>query len=138
MQLPDMNLLPALDALLREASVTGAAAQLSVSASAMSRTLSRLRRVVGDPLLVPSGRGLTLTPRACELRPRVEAALAGAMAALQPRWEVAMADVRRDFAIRTNERRGRDWRRGGAQRVCGAGGSGRSAADPAGGRRESG
>ncbi|KOG87506.1 LysR family transcriptional regulator, partial [Streptomyces varsoviensis] len=57
-----MNLLPALDALLRESSVTGAAAEMNVSASAMSRTLGRLRRVVGDPLLVPSGRSLVLTP----------------------------------------------------------------------------
>jgi DNA-binding transcriptional LysR family regulator len=98
-----MNLLPALDALLREASVTGAAAQLTVSASAMSRTLARLRRVVGDPLLVPAGRGLTLTPRARELQPRVEAALTDAVAALQPRWETEIADVTRDFAIRTND-----------------------------------
>jgi DNA-binding transcriptional LysR family regulator len=103
MQLPDMNLLPALDALLREASVTGAATELTVSASAMSRTLARLRRVVGDPLLVPAGRGLTLTPRARELQPRVEAALADALAALQPRWDTDIAEVTRDFAIRTND-----------------------------------
>lgn len=37
--LPDMNLLPALDALLRAGGVAGAAAELSVSPSAMSRTL---------------------------------------------------------------------------------------------------
>ncbi len=80
--LPDMNLLPALDALLRAGSVAGAAAELNASPSAMSRTLGRLRRVVGDPLLVPSGRGLTLTPRAREMQPRVQAALAGAVAAL--------------------------------------------------------
>ena len=103
MQLPDMNLLPALDALLREGSVTGAAAELSVSASAMSRTLGRLRRVVGDPLLVPAGRGLALTPRARELQPRVEAALAGALAALQPPAPVDIASLDREFTIRTND-----------------------------------
>src|SRR5882757_9362143 len=101
--LPDMNLLPALDALLREGSVTGAAAVMNVSPSAMSRTLARLRRVVGDPLLVPSGRGLTLTPRGRELRPQVEAALAQALAALRPPPPVDIADVSREFALRTND-----------------------------------
>ena len=38
---PDFNLLVALDALLSEASVAGAARRLGLSASAMSRTLSR-------------------------------------------------------------------------------------------------
>lgn len=103
MQLPDLNLLPALDALLRDGSVTGAAAQLNVSASAMSRTLGRLRRAVGDPLLVPAGRGLTLTPRARELQPRVEAALAGALTALRPPLDTELASVRRDFAVRTSD-----------------------------------
>ncbi|WP_163505776.1 LysR family transcriptional regulator [Fodinicola acaciae] len=103
MQLPDLNLLPALDALLREESVTGAAAQLNVSASAMSRTLGRLRRAVGDPLLVPAGRGLTLTPHARELRPRVEAALASALGALRPQPATDLSSVRRDFAVRTSD-----------------------------------
>lgn len=103
MLLPDMNLLPALDALLREGGVTGAATVMNVSPSAMSRALARLRRVVGDPLLVPSGRGLTLTPRALELRPQVEAALAQALAALRPPPPVDIADLRRDFTLRTND-----------------------------------
>jgi DNA-binding transcriptional LysR family regulator len=76
---------------------------MNVSPSAMSRTLARLRRVVGDPLLVPSGRGLVLTPRARELRPQVEAALAQALAALRPPPPVDIADVSRDFALRTND-----------------------------------
>ncbi|MEU8790112.1 LysR family transcriptional regulator [Streptomyces sp. NPDC048643] len=101
--LPDMNLLPALDALLRAGSVAGAAAELSVSPSAMSRTLGRLRRVVGDPLLVPSGRGLTLTPRAHAMRPGVQAALTGAVAALHPPRDVELATLEREFRIRTND-----------------------------------
>lgn len=48
---PDLNLLIALDALLTLGSVAGAARRLKLSASAMSRTLSRLREVTGDPLL---------------------------------------------------------------------------------------
>ncbi|MHA6760000.1 LysR family transcriptional regulator [Streptacidiphilus sp. PAMC 29251] len=103
MQLPDMNLLPALDALLRAGSVAGAAAEMSVSPSAMSRTLTRLRRVVGDPLLVPAGRGLQLTPRARELQPRVQAALGAALAALRPPGELELATLEREFTIRTND-----------------------------------
>src|SRR5580692_524125 len=67
----DLNLLTALDALLAEGSVTGAARRLRLSASAMSRTLARLRAATGDPLLVRAGRGLVPTPRATELRDRV-------------------------------------------------------------------
>ncbi|WP_049121206.1 helix-turn-helix domain-containing protein, partial [Enterobacter roggenkampii] len=53
---PDFNLLVALDVLLAEASVAGAARRLNLSTSAMSRTLSRLREVTGDPILVRAGR----------------------------------------------------------------------------------
>ncbi|MFC9631027.1 LysR substrate-binding domain-containing protein [Streptomyces mirabilis] len=69
----------------------------------MSRTLGRLRRVVGDPLLVPSGRGLTLTPRAREMQPRVQAALAGAVAALRPPTDVELSSLRREFRIRAKD-----------------------------------
>lgn len=53
---PDFNLLVALDILLTEESVAGAARRSGLSASAMSRTLTRLREVTGDPLLVRAGR----------------------------------------------------------------------------------
>jgi len=60
---PDFNLLLALDVLLAEGSVAGAARRLGLSPSAMSRALARLREVTGDPLLVRAGRGLVPTPR---------------------------------------------------------------------------
>lgn len=60
----DLNLLVALDALLTERSVTRAAERLCVTQSAVSGMLSRLRDCFGDPLLVPVGRALQLTPRA--------------------------------------------------------------------------
>lgn len=59
---PDFNLLVALDVLLAEASVAGAARRLNLSTSAMSRTLNRLREVTGDPILVRAGRHMVLTP----------------------------------------------------------------------------
>ena len=50
----DLNLLVTLDVLLDEGSVVGAAKRLKLSASAMSRSLARLREETGDPLLVRS------------------------------------------------------------------------------------
>ncbi|MEV4644999.1 LysR family transcriptional regulator [Saccharopolyspora sp. NPDC049357] len=63
----DLNLLVALDALLSEGSVTRAAERLHCGQSAMSASLSRLRRLFGDQILIKSGRGLTATPFARSL-----------------------------------------------------------------------
>ena len=100
----DLNLLPALDALLDEGSVTGAARRLGLSASAMSRTLARLRSVTGDPLLVRAGRGLVPTPRAAELRDRVHELTREALTVLGPRSDqLDTATLDRTFTIRANE-----------------------------------
>lgn len=63
----DVNLLVALDALLDERSVTRAAERMGVSQSAMSRTLARLRELVGDPLLVRNVNEMERTPVAEDL-----------------------------------------------------------------------
>jgi DNA-binding transcriptional LysR family regulator len=68
----DLNLLVALDALLREKHVSRAAAGLDMSQSSMSLALSKLRALFDDPLLVKGGSGLVLTARAEDLAPRVE------------------------------------------------------------------
>lgn len=100
----DLNLLPALDALLAEGSVTGAARRLGLSASAMSRTLARLRAATGDPLLVRAGRGLVPSPRAIELRDRVHALSQDAQAVLRPVADVLdPAALDRAFTLRANE-----------------------------------
>ena len=80
----DLNLLVALDVLLEEGSVTGAAQRLGLSVSAMSRTLTRLREVMGDPLLVRAGRGLVPTPHAAALRGRVHTLTGEVRAVLRP------------------------------------------------------
>ena len=64
----DLNLLVALDALLREASVSRAAMRIGLSQPAASHALQRLRDVIGDPLLVRTGARMELTPRAQALR----------------------------------------------------------------------
>jgi DNA-binding transcriptional LysR family regulator len=100
----DLNLLVALDALLAEGSVTGAARRLGLSASAMSRTLTRLRSATGDPLLVRAGRGLVPTRYAAELRERVHALSRDALAVLSPHvGHLNIASLERTFTIRANE-----------------------------------
>ena len=100
----DLNLLVALDALLAEGSVTGAARRLSLSSSAMSRTLARLRSATGDPLLVRAGRGLVPTPYAAELRERVHALSRDVLTVLHPRVShLDIASLERTFTIRANE-----------------------------------
>ncbi len=60
--LPDLNLLPALQALLSEKNVTRAASKLEVTQSAMSRTFSRLKNQLNDPLMVRIDNQYELTP----------------------------------------------------------------------------
>jgi len=71
----DLNLLVALDALLAERHVTRAARRIGRTQSATSHALSRLRELLGDPLLVRSGSALVPTPRALELEGPVRAIL---------------------------------------------------------------
>jgi len=104
MNVPDLNLLIALDALLAEASVAGAARRLGLSASAMSRTLSRLRATTGDPLLVRAGRHMVLTPHAEAIRERTQHTLFDTLALLRPSpAELALSTLDRTFVLRTNE-----------------------------------
>jgi DNA-binding transcriptional LysR family regulator len=64
----NLNLLVPLLALLEERSVTKAAERVGLSQPAMSHALTRMRRLLGDDLVVRrGGSGVTLTPRALEL-----------------------------------------------------------------------
>jgi DNA-binding transcriptional LysR family regulator len=72
----DFNLLVTLDALLAERSVSRAAQRLNLSQPALSAQLARLREMLGDPLFVPSHRGMTPTPLALGLQAPLAAALA--------------------------------------------------------------
>lgn len=101
---PDFNLLVALDVLLAEASVAGAARRLNLSTSAMSRTLSRLREVTGDPILVRAGRHMVLTPWAEATRDRARSAVHEARAVLQPSTDALKVEsLERLFTIRAND-----------------------------------
>src|SRR5947208_14757067 len=71
----DLNLLVALDALLREANVSRAGMRIGLSQPAASHALQRLRDLIGDPLLVRNGPRMELTPRAQALRAPLAQAL---------------------------------------------------------------
>jgi DNA-binding transcriptional LysR family regulator len=80
----DLNLLPALDALLRTRHVTRAAEEVGLSQPAMSHMLGRLRDVLGDELLVRGPSGLAVTARGEELAPLVAAALSSVRSVYRP------------------------------------------------------
>jgi DNA-binding transcriptional LysR family regulator len=103
MSKPDLNLLVTLDVLLAEGSVARAAQRLGLSPSAMSRSLARLRRTMGDPLLVRAGRGLVPTPRAIELRERVAQLVLDVEAVLRPADQLELGTLVRTFTLRTSE-----------------------------------
>lgn len=71
----DLNLLPALEALLKRRNVSEAARDVGLSQPAMSRVLGRLREVLGDPLLVRMGSEYALSPRAQALSAQLITAL---------------------------------------------------------------
>ncbi len=71
----DLNLLKVFEALYEESGASRAALRLDLTQSAVSAALARLRTLYRDPLFVRTGRGLSPTPRADELKPILSDAL---------------------------------------------------------------
>ena len=63
----DLNLLVVFEAVLKHRHVGQAAEKLNLSASAVSHSLGRLRRLLNDPLFLRTPRGVVPTARAMEL-----------------------------------------------------------------------
>lgn len=80
----DLNLLKLFDALLKERSVTRAGQRLGLSQPAASRALGRLRRLLGDRLVVRTSQGLELTSRAIALAEPVARLLEDARSIVAP------------------------------------------------------
>lgn len=95
----DLNLLVALEVLLEEQSVGGAARRLHLSEPAMSRTLGRIRKALGDPVLVRAGRQMVPTPRALAVRAEVSAVVERARALFAPDRDADLRTVRRTLTI---------------------------------------
>jgi DNA-binding transcriptional LysR family regulator len=101
----DLNLLHVLHTVLQERSATGAARRLAVTQSAVSNALARLRHLFGDPLVVRGARGLVPTPRAEQLAPLVDSAMAQLRAALasDPGFDAATTTQRFTLACSDSE-----------------------------------
>ncbi len=99
----DLNLLSALDALLEEGSVAGAANRLHLSQPAMSRTLGRIRRSTGDQILVRTGRTMIPTPYALAIRKDVHVLVQQAEAVLAPDRTLDLATLERTFSLQFHD-----------------------------------
>lgn len=99
----DLNLLVALDALLRERHVSRAAERVGLSQPAMSNALGRLRRLFGDDLLVRTSGGMQPTPRALELAAPLEALLRQVERLMQPQAAFDAERSDRRFALRLSD-----------------------------------
>ena len=99
----DLNLLIALDTLLREKNITRAAEKVFVSQPAMSAALHRLRDYFGDPLLVRVGREMELSPRGQSLVDPVREALLLIQATLGTQPTFTAATTQREFTLILSE-----------------------------------
>lgn len=72
----DLNLLPILDALLDERSVSLAAERVNLSQSATSSALLRLREMFNDPIVMREGQRMVPSKRALLIRDQLKAGLA--------------------------------------------------------------
>lgn len=103
----DLNLLVVLDALLAERHVTRAAARLGLSQPATSNALGRLRRLLGDELLVRGRAGMEPTQRGREIADAVRRMLRQVEAALEGGDVFDPGETRRRFRIRMSDLLGR-------------------------------
>jgi DNA-binding transcriptional LysR family regulator len=74
-RLMDLNLFRVFDAIMVHRSVREASQTLSVTPSAVSHALGRLRQSIGDELFIPTGSGMQPTRRALELTSGIRAGL---------------------------------------------------------------
>ncbi len=90
----DPSQLVALHFLLAERSVSRAAKKMSISQSSMSHRLARLRKELGDPLLVRDGRSLVATKRAEAMALPLASAMRSLEEALAPQPEFSPSDFK--------------------------------------------
>jgi DNA-binding transcriptional LysR family regulator len=95
----DLNLLVMLDVLVRERSVTRAGERMGLSQPAMSNALGRLRRLLDDPVLVRTSKGMVPTRRVAELIGPVRKALAELETVLEPEASFEPSESERIFRV---------------------------------------
>lgn len=99
----DLNLLVALDALLRTRHVTRAGQALGIGQPGMSAALARLRQLFGDDLLVKQGSEMRPTARALALEPELRRLLRDVDRLVSEPAAFAPGDSRRGFTLRMSD-----------------------------------
>jgi DNA-binding transcriptional LysR family regulator len=99
----DWNLVPVLDALLRERNVSRAARILGISQPTASGALARLRRFFDDELLVRNGNGFVLSPLAQTLAPLARDSVERIEGVLHSDDAFDPSTCDREFVVRTTE-----------------------------------
>ena len=79
----DLNLLLVAEVIYRHRNLTAAAAELSLTPSAVSHALTRLSRHYGAPLFVRAARGMVLTELGAKLEPQIRAFRAATQLAVE-------------------------------------------------------
>jgi DNA-binding transcriptional LysR family regulator len=69
----------------------------------MSRALARIRRIVGDPVLVRAGQRMVMTPRAIALRDDAHALVEAGRALLAPGPDLDTAGLARTFTVQASD-----------------------------------
>jgi hypothetical protein len=95
----DLNLLVLFDALLRERSVTRAAAEVGLSQGAMSHGLNRLRTFFEDPLFIKTSAGMQPTEKAVLLGTTVTEVMTALRQRVVSQARFDPASARRTFVI---------------------------------------
>lgn len=95
----DANLLVVFDALLREPRISHACENLGMSASAMSAAVARLRVLLDDPIVIRSGKSVTLSPKAQAMAPLIRDAMVSVERTLRVGSTFDHRTSRRTFSI---------------------------------------
>lgn len=102
-QLPDLEELRVLEALLEERNVTRAARRLQLSQSGVSGILARLRRRFDDPLFVRAGGGVRPTALALALGPSLVSLLRAGRRFADLARPFVVADSSRTFTVASSD-----------------------------------
>ncbi|MEL6648425.1 MAG: LysR family transcriptional regulator [Pseudomonadota bacterium] len=97
----DGKLLRTFLTVFEEKSVTRAAQRLDLSQSAVSHSLDKLRKCIGDPLFIRKGRNIAATPMAATIAPKVSEIL-GSIESLALQGDYVPDDDNSTFTIATN------------------------------------
>ncbi|WP_420568399.1 LysR family transcriptional regulator [Thalassovita sp.] len=95
----DLNLLVAIEALMRHRNVTTASAELLITQSALSSALNRARQHFGDKILYYDGQQMVPTPFGAELENLVPEMIAQLRALTRMRAQTDLTQTKRRFTI---------------------------------------